>query len=60
LPRLYLRNAVAWGVVLVIAPLVLVFTGKWQVPATTSSVIAAFGVLRNVSAYCRVRGRRSR
>jgi signal transduction histidine kinase len=60
LPRLYLRNAVAWGVVLVVAPLVLVLTGKWQVPATMSSVIAAFGVLRNVSAYRRVRGRRSR
>jgi signal transduction histidine kinase len=59
LPRLYLRNAVAWGVVLLIAPLVQVFTGKWHVPATMSSVIAAFGVLRNVSAYRRVRGRRS-
>ena len=57
-PRQYLRNAVAWGVVLVIAPLVLVRTGQWQVPVTMSSAIAAFGVLRNVSAYRRVRGRR--
>lgn len=60
LPRVYLRNAVAWGVVLVAAPLVMMFGGRWQVPAAMSSVIAAFGVLRNVSAYRRVRGRRSR
>lgn len=59
-PRLYLRNAVLWGAILAIAPLVPIFTGKWQSPATMASVIAAFAVLRNVSAYRRVRGRRSR